>query len=60
MNGFISILYIQYHCLPRTRSIKEPDSTCHSYSLSKRFEFIKIFKHQVIGSIAIIKSPHFP
>ncbi len=58
--SFISNLYIQYHCLPRILTVKRLDSLCHSIKRNKKFEFIKIFIHQIVGIKHTSKSPHFP
>jgi hypothetical protein len=55
-----SSLYIQYHCLARTRNVNKLDSLCHSISFNIKLELIKILIHHVIGIIQVNKSPHFP
>jgi hypothetical protein len=40
--------------------VNKLDSFCHSINFIKKLEFIKIFIHQEMGKIQIIKSPHLP
>ena len=42
------------------RTVINPDSPCHSNKRNKKFEFVKIFKHQDIGIKQTNKSPHLP
>jgi hypothetical protein len=55
-----SNLYIQYHCLARTRNVNRLDSLCHSINFNIKLELIKMLIHHPTGIMQVSKSPHLP
>ena len=56
----ISILYTQYHCLPRILRVNTEASLCHSIIFNNVVELLNMFKHHETGSKQTITSPHLP